>query len=393
MPALLAIFGRAVFWPTSTKHNPDAKAGWWGRAAGFLIQKPWVTASVGLLAFAGLALGALGTTTAGFADHAAGPSGYDSTEGTAVIAAHFPTPSVFPNQLLFHFASPVWTNPQPLQIVNDKLKASSAFKAIYGPLNPNTIPITTAQLSQGYTAVGAPQNLPPQQDKAVPAARSLPPLAYNAYRSLAEYISPDGRTVQFTAILPNGNSNDPAAIAAMPALRNTVSNIAQSAGADQSGVFGMLPFAYDVSQISQSDLGHLIPTVVILIMLLLGIVLRSIAAPIYLVPSVLLSYLAALGLVAIVFVHLGGQSGTNFVLPFLMYIFLMALGSDYNVLVMTRIREEVQHRPLRDAVRYTIGATGTTVTTADRAASCNACLPYPACACRELWAAVQQPVS
>jgi RND superfamily putative drug exporter len=170
--------------------------------------------------------------------------------------------------------------------------------------------------------------------------------------------------VQFAAILTHGNSNDPAAIAAMPALRAEVSGVARSAGADQSGVFGLLPFAYDVSHISQTDLGHIIPTVAVLIMILLGVVLRSAIAPLYLVPSVLLSYLAALGLVSIVFVHLGGQSGTNFVLPFLMYIFLMALGSDYNVLVMTRIREEVHHRPLREAVRHAIGATGTTVTTA-----------------------------
>jgi RND superfamily putative drug exporter len=150
----------------------------------------------------------------------------------------------------------------------------------------------------------------------------------------------------------------------MPALRDEVAGIARSAHADQNGVFGLLPFAYDVSDISHTDLSHIIPTVAVLIAILLGIVLRSAAAPLYLVPSVLLSYFASLGLVAIIFVHLGGQSGTNFVLPFLMYVFLMALGSDYNVLVMTRIREEFHRRPLREAVRYAIGATGTTITTA-----------------------------
>ena len=80
-----------------------------------------------------------------------------------------------------------------------------------------------------------------------------------------------------------------------------------------------------------------------LIAILLAIVMRSLVAPLYLVTSVLLSYLAALGLTALIFVHFGGQSGINFVLPFLMFVFLMALGSDYNVLVMTRIREESHH--------------------------------------------------
>ncbi len=130
------------------------------------------------------------------------------------------------------------------------------------------------------------------------------------------------------------------------------------------GVFGIQPFAYDVNQLSSSDLWHIIPVVAVLIAILLAIVMRSLLAPLYLVTSVLLSYLAALGLTALIFVHFGGQSGINFVLPFLMFVFLMALGSDYNVLVMTRIREESHHLSTGEAVRKAIGATGTTVTTA-----------------------------
>ena len=77
--------------------------------------------------------------------------------------------------------------------------------------------------------------------------------------------------------------------------------------------------------------------------LLLAIVLRSLVAPFYLVASVGLSYLASLGFAVLVFVVIGGQDGINFVLPFFMFIFIMALGQDYNILVMTRIREEA-HR-------------------------------------------------
>ncbi|EQD36236.1 MMPL domain protein [mine drainage metagenome] len=126
----------------------------------------------------------------------------------------------------------------------------------------------------------------------------------------------------------------------------------------------MLPFAYDVQSLSTSDLIHIIPLVAILIALLLAVVMRSLVAPLYLVVSVVLSYLAALGLVAVIFVHLLGQNGINFILPFLMFVFLMALGSDYNILMMTRIREEVQQMPLRQAVRRAVGMTGTTVSTA-----------------------------
>ncbi|MBV9280913.1 MAG: MMPL family transporter, partial [Chloroflexi bacterium] len=93
-------------------------------------------------------------------------------------------------------------------------------------------------------------------------------------------------------------------------------------------------------------------------------VLRSLVAPLYLIVSVVVSYLAALGLTAIVFVHLGTETNLDFVLPLIMFIFLMALGSDYNILVMSRIREEAHSLPIARAVKQAIGATGTTVTTA-----------------------------
>ena len=172
--------------------------------------------------------------------------------------------------------------------------------------------------------------------------------------------------MQVQALFANSNSSDPAAIAAVPAVRAAVDQVAQQVHATDSGMFGILPFAYDVNAVSASDLTHILPLVAVLIALLLAIVLRSLVAPLYLVTSVVLSYLSAIGITALIFVRLGGQSGINFVLPFLMFVFLMALGSDYNILVMTRIREEAHRLPLLAAIRHAVAATGTTVTTAGR---------------------------
>jgi RND superfamily putative drug exporter len=97
---------------------------------------------------------------------------------------------------------------------------------------------------------------------------------------------------------------------------------------------------------------------------LLALVLRSAVAPLYLILSVGLSYLAALGLSTLLFIDIGGSGGITFVLPFLMFIFLLALGEDYNILVMTRIREEARSRELSQAVVRAIGRTGPTVTAA-----------------------------
>jgi len=100
------------------------------------------------------------------------------------------------------------------------------------------------------------------------------------------------------------------------------------------------------------------------IAILLALLVRSLVAPIYLILSVLLSYAAALGLATIIFVHIGGAAGVNFVLPFLLFIFLMALGEDYNILMMARIREEAHKLSLGQAIHRALHLTGTTITSA-----------------------------
>ncbi len=150
----------------------------------------------------------------------------------------------------------------------------------------------------------------------------------------------------------------------MPGIRTALTTVQHSIGATASGVAGEAPALYDVSSISDSDLIHIVPIAIIAIGLLLALVLRSFVAPLYLIASVMLSYLAALGLASILFIKLGGSGGLTFLLPFLMFIFLLALGEDYNILVMTRIREEAHQHRLRDAVVIAVGASGPTITSA-----------------------------
>ncbi|HEX4755625.1 MAG TPA: MMPL family transporter [Candidatus Dormibacteraeota bacterium] len=344
LPALLAIFGRAVFWPSRTRPELNPRQTLYGRIAGGVVRHPRVVAAVGLLFFAGLALGQVGAPAAGFADQSS-PSGTDSAAGAAVLTAHFGGGGTNSNEVLFTFAQPIYGHATDLVTLESDLHASGQFAAVTGP-------VEVVQAAGGLPAL--------QQALKDPTSASSAPLL----RSLSRFISADGHTVQVQTLFTNSNTSDPRAIAAVPAVRAAVTSVAAQVHATDSGIFGILPFAYDVNAVSSSDLLHILPLVAVLIAILLAIVLRSLIAPLYLVASVVLSYLAAIGITALIFVRLGGQSGINFVLPFLMFVFLMALGSDYNILVMTRIREEAQRLPLLAAIRHAVAVTGTTVTTA-----------------------------
>jgi RND superfamily putative drug exporter len=359
LPALLAIFGRAVFWPTKATVRTHERPGLWDRIGVVATRRPGVTLVAGVVLFVGLGATLLTTGVAGFGNVTSSPSGTDSGAGSALIQAHFPSSNTSRSAVLMQFPTSVWDNPSVLTGAQNGLAGLSEFGGLVGPLDPNGIPLTTDQLTQLHATLGPARQLP-----TTPVTTAVPTQLYDAYRATGQLISPDGRTIQFSVEFAHGDSSSPAVLDSVPAMRADVERVATSVGASASGVFGQVAFASDVSHISGTDLVRIIPIVAVLIALLLAVVLRSLVAPLYLVASIVLSYVAALGLVGIVFVHLGGQDGINFLLPFLMFVFLMALGSDYNILIMSRIREEAHVLPLRDAVARAIGRTGSTITTA-----------------------------
>ncbi len=358
-PALLAIFGTAVFWPTNVRIG-ELRVGLWGRIAGQIIRRPARTLAVGLIVFGCLALAVLHYAPAGFTDNGSTSTTSQSATGTAVLSAHFPAAQANPTNLLLRYSVSVWQQPALLARADQALRAERAFSAISGPLNPNGFPLSPAQLMRLHMALGPAIKLPPE----LPAGVSVSSGLYNAYRATAQFISADGKTVQFYATLAAGDPTSTAAMQALPTVRQALSQVAAATGATTNGVAGEVAFAADISAISNSDLQHVVPAVMAVIALLLALVLRSLVAPWYLIASVGLSYLAALGLGVVVFMVIGGGSGLNFILPFFMFIFLMALGSDYNILVMTRIREEAHDGALAPAVARAINATGSTVISA-----------------------------
>jgi RND superfamily putative drug exporter len=336
------------------------KPGLWGTIAGRIVKYPLPTLLAGLALFGALAIGVTGYKAAGFGGSTTAPAGTDSAAGQALLTKYFPQSTANPTSLIFRFSQPVWSDPAVLARGTTELKASPLFTTVTGPLNPVGVTLTPAQYAALHAALGPAKDLPPVP----PPGGKIPAGAYQLYRATGNYVSADGRTVQFSVGLAAGNPGNTPALNAVPSIRTETSRVAASMRATDSGVAGQAPALHDISAVSNSDLKKIIPIAILVIGLLLAIVLRSLIAPFYLIISVGVSYLAALGLAAILFIKLGHAGGLVFFLPFLMFIFLLALGEDYNILVMTRIREEAHKLPLREAVSRALAVTGTTVTSA-----------------------------
>ena len=360
LPALLAICGPVAFWPSSVRPGAG-RSGWWGPVCARIVRRPVATLVVGLVVFGGLAVAAAGYLASGFGGAVTAPAGSDSAVGNALLTEHFPQAAANPTLIVFRLREPVWAAPAAVLAAQRQLASEPQFTGVSGPFDANGTALTAARYAALHAAYGPPRALTAAASARVPATERAD---YQSYRASGSYVSADGYTISFATSLAAGSPSTTAAEEAVPAIRADAARAAQTAGASAYGVTGQAAFTYDVAQLSDSDLRTVIPIAVAVIAVLLALVMRSLVAPLYLIASVVLSYFSALGLTVLVFVKIAGQPGLTFILPFLLFMFLLALGEDYNILVMSRIREEAHRLPLPEAVSRALKVTGATVTSA-----------------------------
>ncbi len=368
-PALLAAVGPRMFWPSRVRASgadgasnarPAESGGVWYRIARLAAYRPVATLCVGLVVFGALAAVSAWSKPAGTEGALSAPAGSSAARGDAAFAAHWPGQSESPTVIVIRLRHSVWSDPGQLSTFAGTLSHSSLFHAVLGPLDPVGLPIAPSLLTDFWNLVGPPQRLPVIK----PSDFSVLPLSYAEYRTTSQYISPDGMTVQFAVTLAGGAPLSTGALREIPAVRHLVSEAARGTGVVAAGVTGQTAGVFDVSEVSGNDFWRVVPAVVIVIALLLGLMLRSLVAPLYLVASVTLSLFATLGVAVILFMGIGHQGGVFFILPFILFIFLLALGEDYNILLMSRIRDEHHRGSLREAIARALASTGSTISSA-----------------------------
>jgi putative drug exporter of the RND superfamily len=154
--------------------------------------------------------------------------------------------------------------------------------------------------------------------------------------------------------------DSPAAAATVDRVRAAVHAVP---GADAK-VGGGTAITSDVERYATHDRNLIIPLVLFVVLIILGLLLRSVVAAFLLIGTVVLSFGAALGLSALVFRHVFGFAGADTAMPLFVFVFLVALGIDYNIFLMTRVREESKRSGTRLGAITGLGATGGVITSA-----------------------------
>ncbi len=314
LPALLMLLGRYWFFPFVPRHDDvvNHDGGVWGRVARFVGRRARVVGTVTALALTGLALFTTQLDATGLSTAEAFTTEVDSVKGQAVLARHYPAGTGVPVSITAAEADA----DEVLDLVQGVPGVADAALTVDGARGPG-----------GAPPAGAPVKVV------------------------------DDR-VQVQAVLDD-SSDSPAAEDTVLRLRSAVDQV----GTDVL-VGGGTAVVYDIKTESARDNRVIIPAILLVIFLVLVVLLRAVVASLLLVATVVLSFFATLGVCALVFDHVFGFAGADPSFPLFAFVFLVALGIDYNIFLMTRVREEAHLADTRTAVLKGLAVTGGVITSA-----------------------------
>ncbi|NEM91021.1 MMPL family transporter [Galbitalea soli] len=326
LPALLLATGRAAFWPLRPRFGSahprtdgDDVKGLWPRLGRGISRHPrwvWVVSVVVLLVSC---LGLLQLKANGIPQSAVVLGASQARDGQDALGRHFPKGSGSPAVVLAPAAS-----------------LASTAATVLGTRGVDSLAVQTAQ---GPLPVTADGTITPAGPPGTPA--------------------PEATVKSGRVLLQATLSDDPDSAAATATVQRLRAELGSTAP-----VGGVTATAIDTNAAAVHDRGLIIPVVLLVILLILMLLLRSIVAPLLLIGSVVLSFAATIGISALVFNHVFHFVGADPAVPLYGFIFLVALGVDYNIFLMTRVREESLQLGTRRGVLRGLAITGGVITSA-----------------------------
>ena len=332
LPAITYLAGRAIFWPRIPVYEPGVIAAEGGMPARGVW--PWIAPKIkkyhrpiwiGTAALLGAgALFAPTLQASGVPQSELVTGSSAAREAQVALSEHFPGGSGSPVYVLVPESE--------LQDAADLLLAQDGIDSVSVLSNDSpagSVPVT----SDGLMTFGGPDSVPP---------------------------SP---TVEKGDVILQATLAD---AADSPAAEQTVREIREHFSEALPGaiVGGTTATAIDTNDASIRDRTLIVPLVLLVILLILMILLRSVLAPVLLIATTVLSFGTALGVGAIVFNHVLDLPGADPAVPLYSFVFLVALGIDYNIFLMTRVREESLKHGTREGILRGLGITGGVITSA-----------------------------
>jgi putative drug exporter of the RND superfamily len=311
LPALLTVVGRTGFWPrrSAVAHQPDVdiaeRRGLWRRFGDHVLRRPGAALAATVALFAVFTLGLLSYQE----DYSIGgffKKDVESVDGFDVLGESFPEGALGPTSIL---------------VQRDGGSATDADLAAVGE---------RVEGIDGVESVGEPQR------------------------------SEDGAIGKIDVTF----DDDPYSEAALARVETLRGRVGELPGGASALVGAGSAVQQDFNDAAARDVRVIVPVALLVITVILGILLQAIVAPLVLIATVLASFFGTLGLSIFFFIEVQGGAGVDASLPTFAFIFLVALGVDYTIFLMSRVREEARTHGTREGVLRALSATGPVITSA-----------------------------
>ncbi len=374
LPALLVIFGRGAFWPflpkfgskkvdavtKSTVPGLEGVRGLWKRVGNMIARRPRTTWVVTLVVLLAAVAGLPGLKASGVPQTALLlGSNIESVDGQDVLGKHFPAGAGSPAVIIADEAtySEVMDATRKFDGVSDvtvQADLAATKKAVEDKIAQLQADAMAAAAS-GSGAFGAPAGFGGSGASATAidfANLSLDDLGLSTIPKVV-----DGKVlIQATF---SYQADSPEAEALVKTMRADLVSVDPTVI-----VGGETAIALDTNETAQADLIKIVPIVLLVIFVILMLLLRSVVAPLVLIGTVVLSFAATMGVSALVFNNLFKFPGADASVPLFGFVFLVALGIDYNIFLMTRVREESLALGTRPGILKGLAVTGSVITSA-----------------------------
>jgi len=364
IPAVLVAMGRVAFWPIKRIEPNDKGSGIWNRVGRLVAKRPGALLTITFVAMVVLSAG-LFEFTPRFSFVDGFPDSAESKTGFETLKSAYPPGELAPTTVYVSKEDvSVLDHLQAIEDLSAALVADPIVNSVTSITRPlgESLPVDIAEVQPLVSMI-------PDDPSEIGALMAMlpPEQAQLAGSFLAgqRLVSTDRTTTKLEVVL-NEDPYDIEAMDAVPRLRETVRDAvgASSLSGATAVVGGESATNYDSRTATIRDFQVIAPIVIAAIWVILAILLGSLVAPTYLVISVVLSFAAALGISIVIFENVFGHDGMAFdSIPFI-FVFLIALGADYNIYIMSRVREETRTRGLAEGTRYAITRTGGVITSA-----------------------------
>ena len=364
IPAALVAMGRVAFWPIKTIAPSNNESGFWYRVGRLIARRPGMLLAVSVVALFALATG-LFELTPRFSFVDGFPDSVESKAGFDTLQEAYPPGELAPTAVYVSKEGvSVLDHLRAIEDLSAALEADPTVEKVTSITRPQGRPLPV-EIEQIQLLIA---NLSDDPAQIAEMMRALPPeqvQVASAFLSARRLVSTDLTTTRLDVVL-NENPYETGGMDAIPRIRDTAQDTIAASSLSGATILVGGPTAtnFDARAATNRDFVIISPIVIAAIWIILAILLGSVVAPTYLVLSVVLSFAAALGVSILAFEYVFGHDGMTYnTIPFI-FVFLIALGADYNIYIMSRVREETRSRGLADGTRIAITRTGGVITSA-----------------------------